>query len=157
MYCNRRNFVRDLISYISYFFAESTKFSSIRKPYTYTNVSYTTLRCTKINSVRKFANARVRTFYAYEIFCDYSSRACHKIPIGVSVVTNGSPALQACSFWSSLFDTGEDPQYQDLIVAGKKYGQLVCSPAPHRKNFSKDDFFRVKTVFEMKTCSKIQI
>ena len=27
---------------------------------------------TEIYSVRKFANARVRNFYAYEIFCDYS-------------------------------------------------------------------------------------
>ena len=30
-------------------------------------------RCTKISSVRKFANARVRNFYAYENFCDYST------------------------------------------------------------------------------------
>ena len=30
-------------------------------------------RCTKISSVRKSANARVRNFYAYENFCDYSS------------------------------------------------------------------------------------
>ena len=29
-------------------------------------------RCTKIYSVRKFASARVRNFYAYENFCDYS-------------------------------------------------------------------------------------
>ena len=29
-------------------------------------------RCTKISSVRKLANARVRNFYAYENFCDYS-------------------------------------------------------------------------------------
>ena len=30
-------------------------------------------RCTKISSVRKLANARVRNFYAYENFYDYSS------------------------------------------------------------------------------------
>ena len=30
-------------------------------------------RCTKISSVRKSANARVRIFYAYENFCDYST------------------------------------------------------------------------------------
>ena len=29
-------------------------------------------RCTKIYSVRKFASASVRNFYAYENFCDYS-------------------------------------------------------------------------------------
>ena len=31
-------------------------------------------RCTKISSIRKLANARVRNFYAYENFCDYSSK-----------------------------------------------------------------------------------
>ena len=30
-------------------------------------------RCTKIYSIRKLANARVRNFYAYENFCDYST------------------------------------------------------------------------------------
>ena len=55
-------FVRDLISYISYFLAESTKFSSTRKPYTYTSVSDTTL------AVRTFLAYENQQMLEYEIF-----------------------------------------------------------------------------------------
>ena len=73
-YCNRTNFRMrfNLVYFVP--LAESTKFSSIRKPYTYTSVSDTTVAVRKIYSVRKLANARVRNFYAYENFCDYSSQ-----------------------------------------------------------------------------------
>ena len=54
--------------------AESMKFSSIRKPCTYNSECMRHRpRCTKLHIVRKLANARVRHFYAYEEFCDYST------------------------------------------------------------------------------------
>ena len=71
-YCNRTKF-RTRFNFVYFvLLAGSTKFSSIRKPCTYTSVSDTTVAVTKISSVRKLANARVRNFYAYENFCDYS-------------------------------------------------------------------------------------
>ena len=56
-------FVRDLISY-NYFIilAESTKFSSMRKPYTYTRVSDTAL------AARKFLAYENQQTLEYEIF-----------------------------------------------------------------------------------------
>ena len=67
-YCNRTNF-RTRFNFVYFvLLAESTKFSGIRKPYTYACVSDTTF------AVRKLTNARVRNFYAYENFCDYSAR-----------------------------------------------------------------------------------
>ena len=70
-YCNRRKF-RTRFNFIYFvLLADSTKFSSIQKLCTY-QCMWHHPRCTKIYSVRKFASARVRNFYAYENFCDYS-------------------------------------------------------------------------------------
>ena len=65
------NFVRDLILNILYFWLQVRNFSSMRKPCTHTSVSDIALAVQNY-SVWKFANARVRNFYAYENFCDYS-------------------------------------------------------------------------------------
>ena len=45
-------------------------------------------RCTKISSVRKSANARVRNFYAYENFCDYSSSITLKSRVIMHMITS---------------------------------------------------------------------
>ena len=44
-------------------------------------------RCTEISSVRKSANARVRNFYAYENFCDYSTMPCAVLCVGCVVLS----------------------------------------------------------------------
>ena len=61
-YCNRTNF-RTRFNFVYFvLLAESTKFSSIRKPYTYTSVSDTTV------AVRKFIAYESRQTLEYEIF-----------------------------------------------------------------------------------------
>ena len=61
-YCNRTNF-RTRFNFVYFvLLAESTKFSSIRKPYTYTSVSDTTV------AVRKFLAYESRQTLEYEIF-----------------------------------------------------------------------------------------
>ena len=57
-YCNRTNFHTQF----NFVLAESTKFSSIRKPYTYTSASDTTV------AVRKFLAYESRQTRQYEIF-----------------------------------------------------------------------------------------
>ena len=62
MYCNRTNF-RTRFNFVYFvLLAESTKFSSIRKPYTYTSVSDTAL------AVRKFLAYENQQTLEYEIF-----------------------------------------------------------------------------------------
>ena len=61
-YCNRTNF-RTRFNFVYFvLFTESTKFSSIRKPYTYACVSHTTV------AVRKFLAYESRQTLEYEIF-----------------------------------------------------------------------------------------
>ena len=61
-YCNRTNF-RTRFNFVYFvLLAESTKFSSIRKPYTYTSVSDTTV------AVRKFLVYESWQTLEYEIF-----------------------------------------------------------------------------------------
>ena len=61
-YCNRTNF-RTRFNFVYFvLLAESTKFSSIRKPYTYTSVSDTTV------AVRKFLAYESWQTLEYEIF-----------------------------------------------------------------------------------------
>ena len=61
VYCNRTNF-RTRFNFVYFILlAESTKFSSVRKPYTYTSVSDTTV------AVRKFLGYESRQTLEYEI------------------------------------------------------------------------------------------
>ena len=61
-YCNRTNF-RTQFNFVYFvLLAQSTKFSSIRKPYTYTSVSDTSV------AVRKFLAYESRQTLEYEIF-----------------------------------------------------------------------------------------
>ena len=64
-------FVRDLISYISYFLRKVRNLVAYQN-HTRIQVYLTPPSLYEISSVRKSANARVRNFYAYENFCDYS-------------------------------------------------------------------------------------
>ena len=62
VYCNRTNF-RTRFNFVYFvLLAESTKFSSVRKPYTYTSVSDTTV------AVRKFLAYESRQTLEYEFF-----------------------------------------------------------------------------------------
>ena len=86
VYCNRRNFHTQFNFVFFVLLAESTKFCSIRKPYTYTSVCDTALAIWKFMAYDSPANARVRNFYVCENFCDYSSSMkmgdflCVKLP-----------------------------------------------------------------------------
>ena len=62
VYCNRTNFRTRFIFVYFVLLVESTKFSSTRKPYTYTSVSDTTV------AVRKFLAYESRQTLEYEIF-----------------------------------------------------------------------------------------
>ena len=61
-YCNRTNFHTRFNFVYFVLLAESTKFSSVRKPYMYTSVSATTI------AVRKFLAYESRQTLEYEIF-----------------------------------------------------------------------------------------
>ena len=87
-YCDRTNF-RTRFNFVYFvLLAESTKYSSIRKPYTYTSVSDTTV------AVRKFLAYESRQTLEYEIF------TCTKIS---AITVIGSVHFAYSSGWQTFF------------------------------------------------------
>ena len=67
-------FVRDLISYVSYLWLKVRNLVAYENHAHNTSLSDIALIVRKFtDSVQKFTNTRVRKFYAYENFCNYSS------------------------------------------------------------------------------------
>ena len=97
-YCNRTNF-RTRFNFVYFvLLAESTKFSSIRKPYTYACVSDTTV------AVRNFLGYESWQTLEYEIFtrtkiCAITVALKQSLSYGGSYKENGMPPLQNLSLF----------------------------------------------------------
>ena len=112
--------------------AESTKISSIRKPYTHTSASDTTV------AVRKFLAYESRPTLEYEIFTRTKISAIRvparpppPPPLGVSVAKHRAPVLQTCGLGRVSSDTSKNFRFEVQTCSWKTVIGASCPPAPH--------------------------
>ena len=126
-YSNHRSFHTRFIKILIFILlAESTKFSSTRKPFTYTSVGDTTLAvCMGIYSAQKFANAGVWDFYAYESYCDYrTSKIRDKLQQSFKFLVH-------VTFNFGVHRNGKTPKYKNGPVRTHPHSCEITTPPSH--------------------------